>query len=211
MSHYNDHTCTRACATCTTDAALTRFCGTEAFKTYVRRAINENSFLNTILEDYRINSIISTKLDNKIPNKVREQIDLQLPSMVCKNIVQQLPNILRNDVTMQTILSKHKTELDIALSQAARTIVERIVSDPQYHEVNKAYFDAFQRNGNKAIRAMEERCSKTTYELRKRLTQTDRLNTKINELETDMSNLKFWLYMSGVGILGISGYIFSKL
>ncbi len=199
------------------------FCQTETFRSYVRSAINNNSFLDIILEDYRLNSIISSKLDDKLPQKVKEQLRIQLPDMVTSNIVKQLPSILNNDVTMQNILATHRDKLNIAISNSAKQIIENITNDPEYHEVNKKYFNAFENRGTASIRSFEQKnnatilqlkneCDRVTKELKTKLDQNDKLEERINELETDIKSIGRGLaYTIGIGIIGAGGYLISRL
>lgn len=204
-------------------SAFRNFCGTESFKNYVRGAINNNSFLDIILEDYRLNSIISSKLDNSVPSRIKDQLKIDLPDMVTTNIVKQLPSILNNDVTMQNILSTHRDKLNIAITNSARQILEKITNDPEYHEVNKKYFNAFENRGTASIRGFEQKnnatilqlkneCDKVTKELRTKLDQNDKLEERINELETDIKSIGRGLaYTIGIGIIGAGGYLISRL
>ena len=58
---------------------------------------------------------------------------------------------LSNSMQMNQILANHSHELNNTLEQNAKKIINRLINDPQYHKINKRYFDAFRDKGDDEI------------------------------------------------------------
>jgi hypothetical protein len=54
-------------------------------------------------------------------------------SHVSRSLSEQLPGFLNNNVQMQQILQQHSVELNQQLSDAAHSVLDRVVNEDQYH------------------------------------------------------------------------------
>lgn len=54
-------------------------------------------------------------------------------SHVSRSLAEQLPGFLNNNVQMQQILQQHSVVLNQQLSDAAHSVLDRVVNEDQYH------------------------------------------------------------------------------
>lgn len=179
------------------------YCKSEIFRNHVREAINTdylNIFFNNLRLTQKINDQIDSKLsDYKSTNKTLVQknvntiLQSSLPDLVQKQINMTLPSIVANNYQMQKMFDKHCEDLDVNLGTVAKNIIERIASDEQYHEINKAYFNAFNLKGDKHIMNLETKNTEVTTKFNNIVTSTiESLNNKgnsfIRELQDKYTN-----------------------
>lgn len=142
---------------------ITNFCKEDAFKRYVKDAINTELFWRDILQGNFGNNI-DTKIDNKvsnfknkIENSVRDIIDKkiesytikELPTNVAneveKQVGRQLPNsltnYLNNNSDMKRILELQITNLTTVLYNSAKETLDRLTNEPQYHEITNSHMN----------------------------------------------------------------------
>jgi hypothetical protein len=152
----NNCSCSHNCShkTVYVESEFSAFCQKEAFKQYVRDAINSELFWRDLFDKYRIESKIDTHLSDKVPKLVRENVTYSLPGLVAKQLSEQLPTFLNQNVEMQRILTKHSQRLNTSLEETARRHLERIVHEDTYHEVHKAFFDAIDARADEKIRVI---------------------------------------------------------
>lgn len=200
---------------------LVNFCQKEDFKGYVRQAINDEFFWRQLLDSHRVNTQISSYLANNIPSEVRKHLDYVLPGLISKEILTQLPVVVSNNFQMQKILEEHQSDLEQALEEAARLILNRVVNDPQYHEVNQAYFEAFKARGQKQIHEFNQQaqdlieelktnCQRELQELKAGLDNLTQYQERTANLERQITRIQYTLY--GVGVLSIVlvGYLLQE-
>lgn len=122
------------CEVVNINGQLVAFCQTTDFKTYVRKAVNDELFWRDILNTYSISSMVQNELNNKLPTqvksetllvvnkmvseqntKVSDQLEsytrIQIPSHVSKALQDQMTGFLNNHVQMNQILAQHSENL----------------------------------------------------------------------------------------------------
>lgn len=239
------------------DDKIIAFCKNDSFKGYVRKAINDEFFWRDILNKYNINNIVLEEINKIVPTKVKKEIKNIVPNMVekelnnfifnklseyvLKEVNNQVPIFLNNNYLMQQILNNHSVNLNQTLEIASRSILDKIVHDPSYHEITKMYLFAIEQKGDKKIAEIDNNflqsyldkqnqfenfikeikyiTGKELEELKNKLNDLNKLvlnqtelKIKIKNLEKDNYNIKTWLYMTFfTGIISVSGYILMNL
>jgi len=204
------------------------FCRQDVFKRYVRAAINDEYFWQNIIQRMQVTNMVDSHINEQVPSRVRQHLDDVLAGRVSQEILKQLPHILDNNHRMQQILAEQRTSMTETLERAGREVVERIVNEDQYHEVNQAYFDTFKRKGDVglsnfedrgslAIQQMEDDCKNRLSELSERLNETriyqdktNELQNRLTELENQISWLRYSLYSLGAAVLAGGIWIFTS-
>jgi len=197
------------------------FCRRSTFKQYVREAINDELFWKQIFNDMRINNQVDTALSDKVPERVRNYLTDYLPAKVTQEIMHQLPNVVSNNYQMQQLFQTHKEQLKSALDSAASTILAKIVDEDQYHEVNRAYFVAFNNRADKtidlykeraqrAITEMQTKCDRDLKDLHTQLVRFQTLQNRVDSLRAEVTGLSYGLYFLGVVVL-TSGFSLALL
>lgn len=143
----------------------------------------KNKVDNMKNELFNLKDVITMELSNYIKNHIPEHVSMEL-----KN---QIPVFVENNNKMQQILSEHSNKLKNQLETLANEILDKIVNEDEYHEINKKYFDAFNNNGNNAINEMIGKYNEKLVE--EELKGND-LRTRIqNNCDAAMSNMSVGL------------------
>ncbi|CAH6421845.1 Hypothetical protein KVN_LOCUS533 [uncultured virus] len=98
----------------------------------------------------KMNSYNDSYKSLKFKNSVRDVIykDLIFDN-IFKNpkinllVKDSISEILDSDETINTILLDHQNNIEEKIEIFCKQILKKITSDPQYHEINKIYFDTF--------------------------------------------------------------------
>ena len=199
----NNCLCNHNCShkTVYVESEFSAFCQKEAFKQYVRNAINSELFWRDLFDKYRIESRIDTHLSDKVPKLVRDNMTYTLPGLVAKQLSEQLPTFLNQNADMQRILSEHSQRLNTSLEETARKHLERIVNEDHYHEVNQAFFNAIDaradekirvigQNGRDAIIQMQRECNQSLQRFTEQVGKLDSYERRTKEVETKCSDLQ---------------------
>jgi hypothetical protein len=142
------------------------------FKSKVSRIIEENDFWKDLFKTLQIEQKIKIEVDRKMlkvknnlmtlkSDALRDMLN-KIPGNVALEIQSQLPKYLDQNATMQKMLNDHNisiqsmldaetSKMTKILEEKARNILNEIVSDPQYHQIHKVYFDEFNKNAHAAI------------------------------------------------------------
>lgn len=212
-----------SCSECKTDSnfstEIVAFCQKEAFKTYVRNAVNDQMFWRDILQQLQIDNQVKTALANanisgqvqghldraNITQRVREQVDdklkAQISGLVVTELLKALPNMLRDNAQMQQILGQHSAELTVQLGEVARQHLEQIVNEDQYHQVHQAFFNAvdqrandaiaqFNQKGNQAIAQMKADCQANLQQFNQQMGQVGTCLGDVSNLKKDVADLR---------------------
>lgn len=183
---------------------IVNFCQGTNFKTYVRQAINDELFWRDWISKLNLSETIENKLNSKLPSQVRDQVEKiiptiietkimnyiiqNFPSQVAREIQTQMPVFLNNNYQMQEILKKHKDELKDELETKTREILNRVVNDPNYHEVTSYHLAAIDAKGGDKIQEIDNKASdqrRTNQHVFDE--QLAKMQTKVNN---DLGNLK---------------------
>lgn len=211
------------CRSVPVETEIISFCQKEMFKSYVRDAINNEMFWRDIFDRYRVESRVDNHLSSKVPQLVRDNVTYTLPGLVVEQLGKQLPTYLNQNIEMQRILTDHAQRLNQTLETSARTHLQKIVNEDQYHEVHKAFFDAInsrtntvineiKQNGQTAINMMQQQCDQRLSHFSEQVGKLDGFERSTKELEQKVSNLEYrtssllWCWGLTVGVLG--GIIF---
>jgi hypothetical protein len=170
---------------------LTNFCREDAFKRYVREAINTELFWRDILSNINFNNNMETKMKekisnfkDKIENSVRNIIETQLNSYkakdipyavsdeVEKQIPKQLPThlskYLDNNYEMRKILNDHIQSVTTVLYNSCKETLDKLTNDEQYHEITNSH-----------IKNITDRCnSSVDFQLRQ---NTNNFNSQLSQ------------------------------
>jgi DNA repair exonuclease SbcCD ATPase subunit len=218
---------------------LSRVASEDRFKSTIRRVVQDEMFWRQLLDDTRFNYRIDSKLENfktnlissvdsRVDNKVRDNLSYSLPGQVAKELNHQMPGYLNNNHQMNLILNDHSERLQDELESVARAILEKIVAEDRYHEINKMYFDAFKlkanieisnfiSDGNRAINQIQAKYQTDLKSLTDNLSKAREQNRRVDNLEDRLKNLndyteKLQYYIWGIfGItVGLAGAFFVK-
>lgn len=142
---------------------IVAFCKTNDFTESVRRAVNDEMFWRDLLQKFSIKDLIQTEVTNRVPNEVRnivpnivnQQLDnytrIQIPSHVAKNLAEQITGFLNNHVQMQNILENHSKKLNEDLYVSAKSTLDRLTNEEQYHSVTKSHLENMDKRYNSEI------------------------------------------------------------
>lgn len=198
-------------------------------KDYVRNIVNSEMFWQDLCRNMRINNLISSELNEKIPHQVRQNVNEQVPrqvrdylnhrldNLVSRELMKQLPGVVSNNYQMQKLLDNHANEMKNYLQGIVREEVDKIVNEDQYHIINQRYFNAFNdkgaqrlaafdRLGNQKITNLEDRYEKDMGNLETELNQISTIRDKLTELSDQI-----WWIKASAGTICSSLIIFLLL
>lgn len=152
---------------------------------------------------------------------LRNTLNFQVPGMVSTELMTQVPAFLSQNVQMQRILNNHAGQLSQELEATARRHLEKVVRDPDFHEINREFFtaitqkhheqmDAVKARGNAVIQEIRHDYDDKLSKLTKLTQQLEDSQKELKELRSDLTTLSF-LTMVGfasVTIYMVSEYIF---
>jgi uncharacterized protein (DUF2267 family) len=201
------------------------FLNSETFRARVRTIVGEDEYLKTLISSLRIELRIRDEVESKmketkegldrLEQRVKDEIGRTIRDRVAGQISQQLPAYLDQNATMQGLLNGHKDRMEATLETKAREILKRIVEDPNYHEVNQAYFAAFKQDGDQAIIQIRASAAGVEAELKKQvgaeLQSIATLRTKVGKLKDAVESQSTWQTVNFVLTLGLAcacGYLF---
>ena len=132
--------------------------------------------------------LTKSRIQTDIKNICSEYLDDNLKSKVAYEMMQQLPKYLDQNVTMSSILSNHVDRVERSLRTSVEQIMSKILDDPKYHEINKAYFDRVTDRVNARIREfnlqVQELVERTEREVAEKTADIDSLKDRVAYLET---------------------------
>lgn len=217
------------CTTCTIDnLTFARYCRTDDFRRYVRDAVKNELFWKEFSDQFKISAQVQNEtqlqVNNLVPNvaraEVTKELNLRLPNAVVAELGRHVPNYLDNNYQMQEILKNHSVKLNQDLEKTARTHLEKISAEDQYHEITKTYTDAITTKGNDAISAFNQNnksaidtfntlSAAKIFELKTRYnSEFETFQTQINKveaLEKKVAKLENDNTIYGVVITGLVG------
>lgn len=196
------------------DDQLVAFCKKDLFKSYVKKAINDELFWRDFLNKYDLNEKIdirlNEKLNDKLPSRVKSQVEKIVPDLIEKEILKyinnqfltqitreinlQIPAYLNNHQKMNEILLLHSNKLNSQLENSARNIMEKVVNDPSYNELINIHL---QNTNNKCDEIIDNITKNTDQRLKKQINNfaldLDQIKEKINidlfKLKTSLENV----------------------
>ena len=154
-----------------TEPHIIQFCENGRLQHYISKVVRNENTWNQLRQNEAFRQFeIKMKQQNKrTVDSVKKEISFQLPI--------QIKNYLDQNIKMKEILDCHAQKLTTILEETSRNILNNIVNDPQYHEINKRYFDNFDKKCNIRLNNQQN-----DYNLFK---------TKIkNEIDVDILELK---------------------
>ena len=198
------------------------------WKEFIRNLKIENLISTTIkdkmskvkIEVATIKTDAKRDINNDIQQKFREHMDT-IAGKVARELSIQIPAYLSNHHQMQQILSSHKSEVEktvqehlakalIEIENKTRSELERIVNEDDYHNINKAYFDAFTNKGDRLIKDLQlthtslcqkqqeehnqmraniqQKCIEDMTSLKDGLQKLDETRQKVNRLSKKLEN-----------------------
>ena len=184
------------------------------FHERVKHIVSENDHLKDWLKNLQIESKIKDQVSVQV-EKIRQSVNTlksdallemnnTIPGKVSQEIAQQMPFYLSQNADMQRLMQNHISEIKQELETKARAILQDIVSDPEYHTINKTYFDAFEEKGNEHLRRLKDEQTilqaKLETKVDKKMDSITKLEDKVDNLETSLSNTQFYLYLSCIGL-----------
>lgn len=134
-------------------------------------------------------------LKDKARNEINRDFDLKLtqefnkiPGMVALEISKQMPGFLGNNSQMQQILQNHSTELNNQLEKTAKSTLDRIVNEEQYHKVTNVYTKAIEQKGDDAINQQWNHFNSNLNQMKEQANQTNRkLTNTVNQTTNNLS------------------------
>lgn len=199
------------------------FCRQEYFRPRVRSVVSDMLNNGYWHQNHMFNSIITSEVSRQMAKtrevartEVTQQLTTMLPHQVSSQLNQQMASYLNNHHTMVGHLDTHKKEMEKKLESAASNILTSVTSDPQYHEINRRYFEAFQAKGDTAITQVLQQGVQATESIKKDTVQNtseiDSLKQRVFQLEDKLHEEEKWEFyrncgMLGTSIIGIAGYM----
>lgn len=193
-------------------------------KSIVKESVNDELFWSQLFESIRIQDKVNNEINKRVPKAIESKLDTMLPKKVTSCVLEILPSFLHQNKEIANILNEHADRLNKDLEVQGSQILKKIVSDPQYHEINRRYFETFQQNtsdaihdfkgqGKLAINDVKNTADKQLAELREGLRLLGETNTKVTHLETEVSNLKSQLTLTRatIGVIGGIGFLVTSL
>jgi hypothetical protein len=194
------------------------FLHSKKFHERVTHIVNENEYFRDLIKNLQIDSKIRdqlnyecTKLEKKLGDLKTEatnSIIQNMPSQVAHQITLQMPSYLSQNAEMQKILKTHSGELEKELEVKARNILQSIVDDPQYHAINKIYFESLDKKADQELFLMRNNQSELYSELKekidKKLACVTEMQNDAKNLHMEIDSLSFYLKLS-YGIIGVLG------
>lgn len=105
---------------------LVAFCRKEAFKKFVRQAVNDELFRKQMLEDFRIDAKIENQVNERVVVAVRDYLRSVLDNKVINEVSRQLPNAVEDSYQLQRIVSEHQVHVDSVMKKQAVDITRQI-------------------------------------------------------------------------------------
>lgn len=152
------------------------FCETDSFKRYVRAAVQDELFWDQLLNDHRV----ARRATEEANRETKTYLSQHLNSLVHQQVVKELPNVVNDSHQTQQMLNKHQVQLNHSLQQESRAILNRIVNEDQYHEVNRHYFEAFNRRADQCLTNVNQRCEQTLTQLTREINRLDNYEQRLN-------------------------------
>lgn len=87
----------------------------------------------------KVYSLVDARVAEKVQDITERYIDRNLPSQVAKQLIEQVPKFLDQNSAMRDILEKQQASMTGELISAARSVLDRISKESQYHDVREAY------------------------------------------------------------------------
>lgn len=176
-----------------------KFCETYWFRNQVEQIASNvqvtDQFWRTLFENVRIQEKVTSEISTQMPRQAQQYLSAHVPNMINQGLLDYLPKFLAQNHQMQEILQKHAIVLEDQLETRSRAILKKIVEDPEYHYVNRAYFDAFDRQTNAAIKFAEKRMDSV---VNTKMSAFDEQTRKIKTLENENQGLKNNLWWQNV-------------
>jgi hypothetical protein len=185
-------------------------------KSIVKESVNDELFWSQLFESIRIQDKVNTEISKRVPKAIESKLDAIVPKKVTSCVLEILPSFLQQNKELANILNDHANRLNLELKDQSDQILRKIVSDPQYHEVNRRYFETFERNasdaihdfkgqGKLAINEVKNSADKELAELREDLRMLNETHTQVRKLQTEVSDLRFQLSMTHTMIAIVVG------
>lgn len=173
----------------------------------VNYIVNENEHFRHFFKEMELDSKIrdcTMQSVNTWKSNTMNQLLQTVPSQVSHQISLQMPTYLLQNVEMQKILHSHMNDLNKELENYARDILKSIVEDPQYHAVNKIYFETLDKKSERLFQSvkddnliLQQKIEKIVNE---KIASINQLHKRINNLNSNMDSLSNYLILSFVGI-----------
>lgn len=139
---------------------------------------------------------------NALPGMVALEIQKQIPGYLDQNRVMQ-GMLQDHSVKVQRMLDTQQNKMLKVLEDKAREVLNQIVGDERYHEINKMYFDEFRSRGDDAIDALKlnaktvneelkSNVENTTSNLKSQLEKLNSLERENKELRERLNSLSRW-------------------
>jgi hypothetical protein len=185
-------------------------------KSIVKESVNDELFWSQLFESIRIQDKVNTEINKRVPQAINDKLDTVVPKKVTSCILELLPSFLQQNKEIVTILNDHANRLNRDLEVQSGRILREIVSDPKYHEVNRRYFETFERNGSDAIHdfkvngklainEVKKNVDAELSELREGLRLLNETNHKVHRLETEVEKLKWQLNLTHTTMAVVAG------
>lgn len=185
-------------------------------KSIVKESVNDELFWSQMFESIRIQDKVNSEINKRVPKAIEAKLDTIVPKKVTSCILEIMPAFLQQNKELAGILNDHANRLNLELKDQSDQILRKIVADPGYHEVNKRYFEAFERNassaindfrddGKSAIHEVKKSADKELTELREGLRLLNETNNRVRRLETEVCNLRSQLTLTHTTIAIVAG------
>lgn len=148
-------------------------------KRYIRRHVqkmSDNLFI-------KINKLIIQQRDIIRRDIIRE-INYQIPIFLNREIMSQIVASLVGNKEIEYTLERYKNEMKREIKNTARKQLDLIVGDEKYHIINKAYFDAFKKDGQLAIAEMKNEVNQVINKFDQELSEIDKLKAEVNSVNS---------------------------
>ena len=206
------------------------------FRLRVRAIVSEDEYLKNLIMSLNISQLITSQVDSKyseskanlqrLEQSIKDDITRIIKERVTAHISSEMKTYLDQNTTMQNHLKDHNEKihemhktneihLKNELENFVKNLINSIVNDPNYHIVNKAYFDVFQQNANAAIQGLQDNASYLNNQLSKtvdeKLKPVADFETRIRSLKQKVANQSFWQNVNfavNLTLVGVVGYLF---
>lgn len=174
------------------------------FKTYVRQAIEEQSYWNNLVSKINISHQIDEKLKYDLPDKVNSEMERKLPNMldnkmnyyyltilptqVANQLDTQITKYVNNNFQFQNILEKHKSDLNQQLEIGAKKILTEVVDDPNYHKITTEHLNAIDKKGEQKITQISKTAENKFTSIDEKF--NDNIKNMKHDVENTLSSLK---------------------
>lgn len=205
-----------------TENDFRNYCHTHWFRSYVesiatsaaQSAQSNDQFWRTLFENARVKEKVASEIKSQLPTEAKNYLMGHVPSIVSKEVINFLPQFLSQNHQMHEILQKHAGSMETQLESRSRTILQKVTDDPNYHVINRAFFDAIDRRATDVISNTDKRLEKT---VKTKMTAFDDQARQIQALQYETQSLKNSLWWSNafsgtflVGAIGAVAYFVQK-